>query len=389
VIKKTNEEVEKVDEVEEEAKDLKALESILNKKVQEIVDATKFSQKEFLPKKDAEESLDLSTMNPDLVMRKKAPFLKLSKSMTNFVNDMKFVAKGFAPMAKTMTEGTDTAGGFLVPVEFQAEVIRYASEGSIIRSRARVWNMTRDILELPKLDQSSNVFGGVTLYWTAEDDLKVASAPTLGKIVLNAKKLIGLVAVSDELLNDSAVALANYLVSLFGEAISYEEDKEFIQGTGMGQPLGIINGVGISAVARAASAKIGYADIYGMWGKLPAEMEGNAVWITSKNGIAQLLVANQTNTNTVNFFLSNMTAPIPYTLLGKPILVTEKVDTTIGSKGDIILANLDYYYIGDRGGLEVTSSIHDRFRYDETTFRFVKRVDGQPVIGKAFVVLGK
>ena len=59
----------------------------------------------------------------------------------------------------------------------------------------------------------------------------------------------------------------------------------------------------------------------------------------------------------------------------------------VGTKGDIVLGNLSAYFIGDRGGLQIASSIHDKFRNDETVFRFVKRTDGQCALSTAFVVL--
>lgn len=374
------------EENEAEQKMLKAIKDSIDKKADEIFADIKATEKRAL-RPTLGKYPEKTILNSDPVLRKRAPFVELSKKMTDFVNDAKVLAKGGMPVSlqKALAEGTDSDGGFLVPEEFQAEVFRYATEASIVRPRARVFNMTRDTLGIPKLDQSSDQFAGVALYWAAESGLKTASQPSFGKITLSVKKLIGLCPVADELLEDSAINLANFLVSLFGEAIAYEEDKKFIQGTGMGQPLGIINGMTI--VARNTSSTILATDIYKMWTELPVWAEDGAVWLTSKNGIAQLLRANQKETNTFNFFLSNLSQAIPYSLLGKPVLVTDKVETTIGTKGDIILANLNYYFIGDRSALQVTSSIHDRFRYDETVFRFVKRVDGQPATAKAFVGL--
>ena len=51
---------------------------------------------------------------------------------------------------------------------------------------------------------------------------------------------------------------------------------------------------------------------------------------------------------------------------------------TLGTTGDIILADFSQYLMIDKGGLQSASSIHVRFVYDETAFRFVYRVDGQP-----------
>ena len=338
--------------------------------------------------KKEESTVEKSVLETDPYLRSKRPFVKLSKHMEDFVSDVVSIARTGIPQStvKALSEGSDTAGGFLVPEEFQAEVVRYATENAVIRPRARVFTMARDSLTLPKLDQSSDNFAGVDLYWTEESDLKVASQPAFGKLTLQAKKLIGLCPSSDELLADSAVNIANYLVSLFGEAIAYEEDYRFIRGTGMGQPLGIIETTGINLISRNTSARILVDDIVDMYTGHPAYADTNSVWLMTKAGLGQLLQMGYESTGGITLFMANLRDTVSPTMFGKPIVLTEKLPA-LGLKGDIILADLKQYYIGDRGGLQIASSIHDRFRYDETTFRFVKRVDGQPAIASAFTVL--
>jgi len=373
----------------------KDLEKILDKKLGDLTEEIKREKTS-----NKSETLERSLMQTDSILRSKKPFIELSTKMEAFVKDMKVLARGGMPQSllkandKALGEDDDTAGGFLVPEEFNSEVIRYATESAIVRPRARVFPMARDILTLPTLDQSSDKFGGVDLHWIGESVLKVESQPKFGKIVLNSKKLIGLCPTSDELLADSAVNLANFLVTLFGEAIAYEEDKQFLTGDGMGKPLGIINCPGATCVVRTTASKIQFADILAMYGDLPAWADPRAIWMTTKAGMEQLLqirsgVWDGTNIDETAgslLVMPNLTAGLPPTLLGKPIVLTDKLPA-LGTKGDFILGDLSSYFIGDRGALQVTSSIHDRFRYDETVFRFVKRVDGQCAVGSAFVVL--
>ncbi len=54
----------------------------------------------------------------------------------------------------------------------------------------------------------------------------------------------------------------------------------------------------------------------------------------------------------------------------------------IGGVGDIILGDLSQYLLIDKGGINTASSIHVRFLYDESVFRFIYRVDGQPIWNK-------
>jgi HK97 family phage major capsid protein len=303
------------------------------------------------------------------------------------------MARGGIPvsMQKALNEGDDSEGGYTVPEEFSNEVIRYASEASVVRARARVFNMTRDIYSAPKLDQDSvgdgDHFGGVVFYYTAESGTGTESAPRFGKVKLEAKKLVGLTVATDELLEDSAVNIANFLVSLFGEALGFKEDIDFLQGTGMGKPLGVINAAGITSVTRNTANRIKYQDILGMEQNLLSAFDRNSVWMTTKAGRGQI-VQIQVDTTSALVFQPSLRDGYPDTLLGRPFIVVDNAKLpALGTTGDILLGDFSQYYIGDRGAMKVSSSIHDRFRQDETVFKFVKRFDGQPAIPKAFVKL--
>jgi len=69
----------------------------------------------------------------------------------------------------------------------------------------------------------------------------------------------------------------------------------------------------------------------------------------------------------------------PYsTLFGCQMIPIEQAQA-LGTEGDIIFANLNQYAICDKGGIQTASSIHVNFTADETVFRFIYRVDGQPL----------
>jgi HK97 family phage major capsid protein len=399
-IKEEVEEEEEVEGEEEQEKSDEELDKALNAKVERIINAIKESPVRKQSIAGVEASDEKSVMELDPFARRTRPFVKLSGKMKDFVEGVRELAKtGTITHTKALQESDDTAGGFLVPEEFQAEVIRFATEAAIVRPRARVFPMRSNTLTLPKLDQSNYRFAGIDIHWEGDEgDEKEESQPKFGRITLKLGKMIGLCPVSDDLLADSAVNLANFLVAIFGEAIAYEEDKQFLIGDGMKKPLGILN-CGVQPDiqdGREADGKITYEDLKKMREKLPAWADAGAIWLTTKAGLTEILdiksgVWDGTNideTKGMPLFLPgfSLAADLPKTILGYPYAVTDKLPA-VGSKGDIMLANLAAYYIGDKGGLAVASSIHDRFRYDETTFRFVKRVDGQCALSNAFVVL--
>ncbi len=293
---------------------------------------------------------------------------------------------------KALGEGTDSAGGFLVPEEFKATLLARSLERSIVRPYATVIPVTRDTLSLPKVvdtSHASHLFGGIIAYWLEEAGTKTATDPKFGQVKLIPKKLTGYTYASDELLDDSAIALEALLTQQFGAAIGWYEDLAFLRGSGVGQPLGIFNSGAVLTPTRATATTVALADLANIMARMyPDSLYGpNTVWILSPAVLAQLIqmVATVITWMPIGTGQGGGGAAqrIPATIMGMPFMVTEKVPT-LGTTGDIGLYDLSYYLIGDRKDLRVDSSTHVRFTNDETAWRFVERVDGQPWVDSAF-----
>lgn len=284
---------------------------------------------------------------------------------------------------KALSEGTDSAGGFLVPEQWTKGIEQAALENVIVRPLARKMPMTTDTLNYPTVKDtahSSSVHGGVIAYWTEEAGTKTASQPTFGTLKLIAKKLIGFTYASDELLEDSAIALEALLIKLFGDAVAWYEEEAFWQGNGVGQPLGIINSGALITPARATANQVALADLGNIMARFNGNLYGRStIWVGNK-AILPYLVSLA---STIVTWAGIAGQKVPTGLFGIPLAFTEH-QATLGSVGDIGLYDLDKYLIGDRKGLKIDRSIEYRFSTDETTWRFVKRVDGQPLVDSAF-----
>jgi HK97 family phage major capsid protein len=107
----------------------------------------------------------------------------------------------------------------------------------------------------------------------------------------------------------------------------------------------------------------------------------NAVWLINQDIEPQLYQLSQTvGTGGLPMFLpagGSNNAPSS-TLFGRPIIPIEYA-STLGTPGDIILADFSQYVLADKRGMQAATSMHVRFLTDEMTFRFTYRVDGQPI----------
>ena len=318
------------------------------------------------------------------------------KNMPHFISELIEEGKtGKAPetlkawdeaVTKAMSEGQLSAGGYLVPEQFGGVIEKRSLETSIVYPRADVISMTSNRVTFAAsvdANHSSNYFGGITLYRPGEGGQKTATDPAYEEIALTLHKLTGLCHVSDELIQDSVIAVEQEIISKFSEAISFQMDYDFFNGTGVNQPLGIITSTNPSLITVTAETGQGAATIVAenvlkMWQR--AYNKDSVVWIANHDTFTQLAtMAVAVGSGGVAVWMpAGGLSGQPYqTLMGKPLLFTEKV-STLGTAGDIILADLKQYKVGVKGGLEVATSMHFKFDYDQQSFRFVMRYDGTP-----------
>ncbi len=291
--------------------------------------------------------------------------------------------------ATGLNETVPSEGGFLVQTDFTTELLKQVFETGILTSRCRKVTISNNAnsMKINGVDETSRVagsrYGGITGYWADEAGEKTASKPKFRKIELNLKKLIGLCYATDELLGDAA-ALEGVIKEGFTSEFGFLVDDAIINGTGAGQPLGIMNAGCLVSVAKEtgqAAATILAENIISMYSRMFASSIGSAVWLVNQNCLPQLFkmsLAVGTGGSAV-FMPAGGLSQSPYnTILGRPVLPIEQCQT-LGTVGDIIFADFGGYILGEKGGIQSDMSIHVRFVYDESVFRFVLRIDGQPV----------
>jgi HK97 family phage major capsid protein len=295
--------------------------------------------------------------------------------------------------AKTLLEGTDSAGGFLVPPEHLNTLLSRAIEQSIWRPRATVIPMRSDTVTIPTIidtSHASTIFGGVKMYWTKEAGDKTTNEPAFGEIMLTVHKLAGYTPISNELLMDGGIPLEPLLRRMFGDAVAYFEEDSFINGTGAGQPLGFMNAPCLVTVTRQAAGRVYFDDFVNLFCRMLPEARNEAIWLLNHEAFPELIKlhsyagarASGANLIWLNPNTNMAVGAPPGTILGRPFFLTEKL-SALGTSGDVAFVAPSYYLIGDRQGLTIDVSTHVGFVSDKTYFRVVERIDGQPWLSSA------
>lgn len=289
------------------------------------------------------------------------------------------------------SSGEPASGGFLVPEAFRAELLSLSLEASVVRPRARIVPMDTSRVIYPYIDDTShaaNVFGGVQGYWTPESGQMTDVAASFGRLALEAWKLTAFANVPNELIADSAVSFEAFIRSTFPQALAYFADVAFLSGNGAGQPLGILTAgntarVSVAKEAGQAADTIVWENIVKMYSRMLPQSLSTAVWVVSPDTFPELAtMALSVGTGGGPVWLNNGVGGPPATILGRPVIISEKVEN-LGDQGDINFIDFNYYLVGDRQAMTVASSEHFRFQNGETSFKFVERLDGRPWLQSA------
>lgn len=298
--------------------------------------------------------------------------------------------KSVSGLGATSTNGE----GYLLPPEYMEEVLRNIWDKSELMSRCRRIPVSAQSILWPAINEVSRAdgyrWGGVRGYWMAEAAQVTASKPSFQNIRLEPHRLAALCYVTQDMLDLSPVSLEPLLRDLFALELAWLVDEAIMWGLGAGQPLGYMKSPCLitgTKVGSQTATTIRTENVQDMWIRLVARSRANAVWFVNQDCEAQLMrmsaggVTTSTGAypNVLVYMPPNGLAAAPYaTMFGRPVIASEHAQT-LGTVGDITLADLSQYLLAEGGGgMESNVSIHLRFDYYESAFRFSLRVDGQP-----------
>ena len=300
-----------------------------------------------------------------------------------------FAAAGDAS-GMNQTVGAD--GGFGVPPSFANAIWDgLAARGDNLLARTDQLTVTGESISIPANAETSRAagsrYGGVRGYWISEAEAITTSTPKLRMVKVEPQQLAVLVYATNKLLSNNTVALDQYITRAAVEEINFMTGDAIVNGSGAGQPLGLLNSGSLVTVAKEsgqAADTLLAANIDKMWSRLHPNSRANAVWLVNVDCEPQLQALVQDTNGGVPLFrpANGLIGQQLDTLKNRPLIPVEYC-ATIGDAGDIILADLSAYVSGVRGGIEQAMSVHLKFDSAQSAFRFIFEVDGQPYLNSA------
>lgn len=292
--------------------------------------------------------------------------------------------EGGEGMRSEQNMGEGAAGGFAVPTQFISGIRSIDPQAGIFRPRAEVipaGTPPDSAVSLLALDQDTadapnNRYGGVEVNWTAEGGESGDTDAKLREITLQPHEVTGSITVTDRLLRNWGAAGSLLETQLRGAVMS-SEDFAFLNGDGVGKPLGMLKANATKKINRAIANKVSYADIV----EMVARLHGQGIFYYSKSVLPQLMQMEDTAGHLI--WTNSAREGEPAMLAGMPALPSER-NPALGTLGDLWCADLTKYLIKDGSGPIVAASEHVHFKSNKTVIKIVWNVDGSPWLKNAF-----
>ena len=286
----------------------------------------------------------------------------------------------FRQISHVLQEGIDPHGGYLVPDEYDKRLIDILTEENVMRTLGT--NITTSGEHKINIAATKPAAA-----WIEEGGTLTFGDATFDQIILDAHKLHVAIKVTEELLYDNAFNLENYILTQFGKALSNAEEDAFINGTGIGQPLGILAETGGAqvGVTSASSTKVTADEIINLVYSLKRPYRKNAVFLANDVCVAELRKLKDNNGQYL--WQPSLQAGEPDRVLGYKVYTSPYFPVPTAGGTAVAFGDFSYYNIGDRGTRSF-AELKELFAGNGMIgFVAKERVDGKLVLPEAVKLL--
>lgn len=278
--------------------------------------------------------------------------------------------QGFStPQVKdSLREGALPDGGYLLPSEFDSQLVTKLAEGNVLREIAKVIR-TQSTHEIPVISAEPSA------QWVSEGEEIQLSKPQFGRKTLLAYKLAVGTLASNELLQDSFYPVEEALLDVFSRSLAAAEIEAMINGDGQGKPKGLLAQMAESpsSIITNRGSELTADDCLAAFYSLERPYRQNAVWLASDSAVANL--RRLRDANQAFLWTNSLAEGEPPTFLGKKIYTCPAMPAVATGEVPLIFGDFDFFVIGDRGE-RTFRPLRERFALtDQTAFLLISRVD--------------
>jgi HK97 family phage major capsid protein len=270
---------------------------------------------------------------------------------------------------KVLNEGTDTAGGYLVPDDVLARLIAKEPAPTNVAAFATRMNTSRDTLVMPKVTYTTDDIytSGMRVTWTGETPASATThrvtEPTFGQVRIPIYTAMMSLPLTNDMVEDSAVDITGWATGKFSETIDLLYDNMMINGTGAGQPAGILrnpNGSNEPATRASGAAAALTADgLIDLAFDIPEQYDINARFAFNKTSSGRAIAKLKDGDGRYLWGsgLQDSGLQVPAIkgrdLLGYPVVLNALMPNVGAGLYPIIFGDFGGYYLVNRIGFSI------------------------------------
>ena len=276
--------------------------------------------------------------------------------------------------------GSDAEGGYLCPDEFERVIIEALLDENIFRQLANIITSSSGDKKIPVSASKGEAS------WVEEEGLIPESDDTFGQVSLGAYKLATMIKISDELLNDSAFDMENYIAREFARRIATKEEEAFFIGDGASKPIGIFNDTGGADVGiTTTGTSIRADDIIDLYYSLRAPYRKNAQFVMNDSTVKAIRKLKDTTGQYL--WQVSLQAGQPDTILNRPLRTSSYIPEIQANAKVMAFGDYKYYWISDRQGRSF-QRLNELFAQNgQIGFLGTQRLDGKLILSEAVKAL--
>lgn len=286
----------------------------------------------------------------------------------------------FRKISNDLSVGVDSHGGYLVPEEYDSRLIDVLTEECIMRKLGtRITTSGEHKINIAGTKPAAA--------WIEEGGQLSFGDATFDQIIMDAHKLHIAIKVTEELLYDNAFNLENYIITQFGKGLANAEEDAFINGDGVGKPLGLLAAEGGAeiGVTTAAADNITYDELVDLVYSLKRPYRKSAAFLTNDQTIGYLRKLKDQNGHPL--WHDSVEDGEPGRILGYKVYTSPYFPVMTAGMPAIAFGDYSYYNIGDRGTRSF-AELKELFAGNGMVgFVAKERVDGKLVLPEAVKLL--
>lgn len=256
-----------------------------------------------------------------------------------------------------------------VPTQTLNHIFRYLEESPIL-SRVDMTHIPGNVV----LPVESNVAAAA---WVAVGAAATDSADAITSISLGAHKLIKTLEITADIEAMAINAFEAWIVAKLGEKMEAALDNAVFNGTGSGQPTGILTTV--SATGTYTKAKAKYADLVAIIAALPSGPAKNATFaMPRKLFFTDVIGIEDTQGQPVVHV--DVESPAKYNILGYHVILDDNIPAD-----NILFGDFKAYKLNLAKAPVISSDDSVAFRTGSRVYRALALADGKLAMADAFV----